>query len=60
MLAMKKIKFRENLKSEILREVSSKLENQWTHFLPKTIISLACIQALFCFFSVSSVSYFMI
>lgn len=56
--AMKKIKFRENLKQEILEKMELKFGNQGFHFLPKTAISLACIQGLFCFFAVQSVSYF--
>ena len=52
--AMKKIKFRENLKQEILEKIDLKFGRFWS----KTVISLACIQGLFCFFAIQSVSYF--
>lgn len=58
--AMEHIKFKENLKNEIRENIGEKLENKKRSFVPKTIISLACIQVIFCFFATSSVGYFMV
>ena len=59
-LAMKHIKFEENLKDRIIGKVEQKLERKYIRFFPKTIISLACIQMIFCFFATNSVGYFMV
>lgn len=59
-LAMNHIKFEENLKDRIIGKVEQELERKYIRFFPKTIISLACIQMIFCFFATNSVGYFMV
>lgn len=58
--AMKHIRFEGNLKDRIMEKVEQKLERKQIRFLPKTIISLACIQMIFCFFATNSVGCFMV
>lgn len=58
--AMKNIKFEKNLKDKIMEEVEQKLAKKYIRFFPKTIISLACIQMIFCFFATNSVGCFIV